>query len=1013
MADSGDKTQGMRPPSFDSRGHPLPRRASPDKSITLQNHRLARDASRRVTSSSALGVTNEHPHKQPQPTSSPTRRNSSGDSNDTGHSDPKNWFDQSNRNPVAAFNDESHNMEVDPPFYQKESDSSNEDARYPPGPNPSYPSGGTQMQGFHPGVAHSSSADDFRSVIDDLTVENKRLKEELKRYKQFGSDMMRKEKLFEIKVHGLPKRKKRELEAKLREFAASLGDSSESTLQRRKAGRHGKAVHSSGISLSKHDSSSSSRSRPVDSAYASMSTGRSSYAPHSASGPSLGRPSLSRAKSTSSQKVESYLRDTPDGLLPHHIVMTDKEKKKLVVRRLEQLFTGKISGRNMQRNQSMPSMDAALVPEGTVMPPPRPPPEGLREARIQGEAGDNAQKVHSGKNTTSASNSGADQTELGGTGTGSGDRSGSGSGERTGTNPSPLGAIAPDQRPTRPRDLDPDRVQIPSENMDYIRHLGLVSPEFLQGSRTSYQDVAPDAEGWVYLNLLCNLAQLHMVNVTPSFIRQAVSEKSTKFQLSSDGRKIRWRGGTDGTKFSSDSSEDKSQKSPLTDDTEDGSDKTGRRKKQKTAQPTRSETGRLGPSRSTSDAFHYKPMFVHRHSSSVETSVEESASNFSEDVDESNLANSKWDFSGSGTTQQRKKRRFDGAIVYYSGAQFCTDLSGDPGDVSPKAQMTATGWEQEAPGSGDETDHVLQRTLSGSSLPVRPLSDDRDRVAEALDFDPHNPPDLVSDDGFSPNDDDFVFPWCEDPAKVQVQPLVKEVMEPSGLGGVLPDDHFAIFVTTRRIIRPGLQRHLSRSTTSEDTAEIIAERLASIRTSSPLPPPRSRSLIVAAPMQIEYVSGEFRRLNPAPLPPPAIFYPPFSTDSSWDDGDDLASDDEDVEEVEEDESSFSEGQISHRANPHFSDNNTYKRKDDLAFDTETDVRMDSDDNRMSSDSGLNMRSVMPRAAVGGVVDDEDISPLATAAIEKDVDMLHTGSSVATAGGAESGYSSSMEDVSSS
>ncbi|CCC09672.1 putative frequency, clock protein FRQ [Sordaria macrospora k-hell] len=927
----------MRPPSFDSRGHPLPRRASPDKSITLHNHRLARDASSRLTSSSALGVTGPQTQPQTQPTSSPTRRNSSGESNDTGHSDPKNWFDQSNRNPVAAFNDESNNMEVDPPFYQKETDSSNEDSRYPPGRNPSYPPRDTQMQGLRAAVAHSSSADDFRSVIDDLTVENKRLKEELKRYKQFGSDMMRKEKLFEIKVHGLPRRKKRELEATLREFAASLGGSSESTSQRRKGGRHGKAVHSSGVSLSKHDSSSSSRSRPVDSAYASMSTGPSSHAAHSSA----------------------------------HPVHTEYGCSTRV-------------GRNHH---------------GTA----RPPPEGLREARIQLQEGENPEKIRSSKGTTSASNSGGDQTELGGTVTAGGD--GSGSGGRTVNNTSPPGVIAPDQRPTRPRDLDPDRVQIPSENMDYIRHLGLVSPEFLQGSRTSYQDVAPDAEGWVYLNLLCNLAQLHMINVTPSFIRQAVSEKSTKFQLSSDGRKIRWRGGTDGTKFSSDSSEDKSQKSPLTDDTEDGSDKTSRRKKQKT-QPTRSELGRLGLSRSPSDTFHYKPMFVHRHASSAETSLEESASQGSDVVDESNLANSKWDFSGSGTTQQRSKRRYDGAIVYYTGAQFCTDLSGEPGDMSPTAQMTATGREQEASGSGDDAGRVLQRTLSGSSLPVRPLSDDRARVAEALDFDPQNPLDLVSDDGFSPNDEDFAFPWCEDPAKTQVQPLAKEVMEPSGLGGVLPDDHFAIFVTTRRVMRPTLQRHLSRSTTSEDTAEIIAERLASIRTSSPLPPPRSRSLVVA-PLQIEYVSREFHRLNPASLPPPAMFYPPFSTDSSWDDGDELVSDEEEVEEMEEE--SFSEGQISHRANPHFSDNNTYMRKDDLAFDTETDVRMDSsDDHRMSSDSGLVMRSVMPRpAAVDG-----DGSPLVTVT-GRDVDMLHTGSSVATAGGAESGYSSSMEDVSSS
>jgi hypothetical protein len=65
-------------------------------------------------------------------------------------------------------------------------------------------------------TTHSSSDDDYRGVIDDLTVEIQRLRETLKRYKQTGPDMVRKDKLFEIKVHGLVKEKKRELEATLR-----------------------------------------------------------------------------------------------------------------------------------------------------------------------------------------------------------------------------------------------------------------------------------------------------------------------------------------------------------------------------------------------------------------------------------------------------------------------------------------------------------------------------------------------------------------------------------------------------------------------------------------------------------------------------------------------------------------------------------------------------------------------------------------------------------------------------
>ncbi len=37
---------------------------------------------------------------------------------------------------------------------------------------------------------------------------------------------------------------------------------------------------------------------------------------------------------------------------------------------------------------------------------------------------------------------------------------------------------SPDQRPTRPLDLDIHRAQVASDNIDYIRHLGLSSPEF-------------------------------------------------------------------------------------------------------------------------------------------------------------------------------------------------------------------------------------------------------------------------------------------------------------------------------------------------------------------------------------------------------------------------------------------------------------------------------------------------------------------------------------------------------
>lgn len=95
MNSNADQFKGPQPSPT---GHPLPRRSSPQNSVTLQHHRLARDASRRHMPGSV-------PSHEANPASS--RRHSSGESQDTGHSDPKNWFDLSNQNPTATFD---HNV---------------------------------------------------------------------------------------------------------------------------------------------------------------------------------------------------------------------------------------------------------------------------------------------------------------------------------------------------------------------------------------------------------------------------------------------------------------------------------------------------------------------------------------------------------------------------------------------------------------------------------------------------------------------------------------------------------------------------------------------------------------------------------------------------------------------------------------------------------------------------------------------------------------------------------------
>lgn len=865
---------------------------------------------------------------------------------------------------------------VDPPFFQKQSDSSNEGVVRPR--QTALPFAASTYPQLKPIVTtQSSSADDYRSVIDDLTVENKRLKEELKRYKQFGPDLLRKDKLFEIKVHGLPRKKKRELEATLRDFASSLDGSVTSSNQRKKPSKHVGRLQGSSMN-SKHASSSSSHSRPVDSAYASMSTGPSSVGPN-ASSASLGRPSLARGKSSADQKVESYLEDIPEGLFPRQVAMTDKEKKKLVVRRLEQLFTGKSS----YKARGLRSVPPAIELQAGVVTAPLQtvalfPSEASREARIQVES---AKKARSRENLSASNSNGENDT--------AGNQTGSGgtSNEHSGQDNSPQNTELPEQRATRPVDLDPDRIQIPSENMQYIRHLGVTAPKYVTETKYRPQDVSMDAEGWIHLNLLCNLAQLHILNVTPHYIRSAVTERSTKFQLSRDGRKIRWRGGTEGTKFSSDSSGGSSQRSPDTEGT-DGSNEGGQRKKQKlsgraSAHSSKSQT-KLGLQASaSSESFHYKPMFIHNQSSSIETSMDDTASQASFGaVDQSNLNSRSTGFvSGSGSSP-RKKRRRDGAIIYYTGAPFCLDLSGDPfGDLSPTTYMTSSGQEQTSVDIESEMPGLV-RSASGSTLSYRPFVNG----PECMDIEDSE---FVGDETDMSDDDDFAFPWCENPEKPQLRPLEAK-LEPCGLGGVTPEDHFAVLVITRHPLgvrvtsRPGVLR-----LRSDETTDSIASRIAGLSTQSPRP---TRPALFGPPhIQLQIIQERYKTLKPLPLPPPAIFYPPFTETTESDDFgfEDDYGDDDDTSGIDMD--NINEG-ISKCAT----------RESDNEIIRMGGMDSDEEDDELASDEPIQRPSV-------------SFAPLSqrvAGSISKLVER-HPDSSGATAGGEASGYSSSREESGSS
>lgn len=537
--------------------------------------------------------------------------------------------------------------------------------------------------------------------------------------------------------------------------------------------------------------------------------------------------------------------------------------------------------------------------------------------------------------------------------------------------------------------------------MEYIRHLGIVAPE--SQPQYSARDVSPDADGWVYLNLLGNLAQLHILNVSLDFIRSAVSEKSTKFQLSPDGRKIRWRGGDEGTRFTSDTGS-KSQTDRSSDET-DGSNALNQRKKQKGSRFN------LGVQDSnSSENFHYKPLFVHHQTSfdneeQLSVGGSGSANGFSEDSTGKPDPYSKWDQSRVSTGQSQRKRRRDGAIIYYSGAPFCTDLSGDCsyGEVSPVTyDMTSSGDQpmQEDPVALHLVHRpFVHRSASGSSIPFRPLSELGSGSAMV------GPSSTSKAEPTANEADDCIeadFPWSNSEQQAFLTNL-----EASGLGGVSPDDHFVVVVSTRRpkkgSLDDGIDSDEDHDTDDGDvspgppprlvarishdidgprvTADLIANKLALMSTKAPTPghAPTRKGLAI----KIRYITGKIHRLPPVPLPPPTFYFPSGDSDSEYG-----ASLEEDIS-VSSERSILSkrpmlEGSLD-------SDNR------DLSGNDEEDEH-DEDGEPIFDDLSPGDITNMP----GTRHQDEITMP--------PLSKHSTGSSAATAGGAGSGYYSSMEDA---
>jgi len=373
--------------------------------------------------------------------------------------------------------------------------------------------------------SHNSTIEDLRSIIDDLIIANKRLKQSFKKYEKLGDAHLQDEKLFEVCFHGLPNNKKKELEGILRKFAAGIEESPTTDYS---------VIPSYPPPFNFQKNASSYASHSAEFGYASMATfGQSSaFTPWSrVTDHDRDYRHMNKSQYNQQQRsVKSYLDDIPISSLPkNHVPMTEKFQKKAVVRRLEQIFAGRRStpeSHPQPMQQEEVAQSAAMADRcareatGQCFKS-----EGNREARITPARADceDIIRIESGSLHELRPILHIHEHDFAGSG-------------------------SPDQRPTRPLDLDLNRAQVPIENMDYIRHLGFSPPDMI-----SEESLRGDY-GWLYLNLLISMAQLHTLNVTLDFVKEAVTEYSSKFELSRDGRKVRWRGNQNITKSNCDNS---------------------------------------------------------------------------------------------------------------------------------------------------------------------------------------------------------------------------------------------------------------------------------------------------------------------------------------------------------------------------------------------------------------------------------------------------------------------------
>ncbi|KAL8844404.1 MAG: hypothetical protein Q9176_001314 [Flavoplaca citrina] len=652
---------------------------------------------------------------------------------------PEQWYDRLNQtgpqSSLLPFSDD------EPPFHLEKPSSDEGSAQaFLEGPISSRFGGNSQPQP----LSHSllsrlelgeNDPNTFRDIIDDLTVQNKRLKRQLKRYEQTQSISKAQNALFEVRIYNLPPEKKRELEVILQNFTATVQVSQNGSGTILATSRE-----ESGHQIPRNNSKSSSPSPPsvqaLDSAYASMSATGVTI-------PAMPSPYTRQGKGLHkySHNASSHGASSTRQLLDSGIIQ-DREKQELIVQKLEQLY------------QTDPGISGTSKGEKS--------PNKVPSVTLNGASLDGAPPRLNQEN---------ESTRLGMDG-----HLGSAPPQRPHKDDSVLPQTPVLKRGTSRRKCDEESHQ--KRSTDQVRHpghLGVASP-------TAESDPQSDQE-WVYLNLLVNMAQLHTLNVTPESVRKALDDCSTKLVLSDDGRKVKWRGETQDTTASPKRAL-KSERTPLASSKASSSvvklrrdgrgslitSNDGVQEYKINHQPTARSVRHLGSMQNEVPVskLHYKPMFTSRRRRSTPSHSAK---------DDQSVDSDKLSSSTSPCQARRTLDKHNGPMIFLERDPFFLDLTADHPDCD-RLDHPSYGRLVEEPIGGHNGLTAMADEFEGRLSHARPTASGT-TLPESIPFRSLK---IYDDDPTPPSADATGAGFAE--------------LQASGMGGIQLDDNFAIEVKT-------------------------------------------------------------------------------------------------------------------------------------------------------------------------------------------------------------------------